>query len=212
MMNIWIWAGAGVLYLIFALWYFNWKGPLTPAEIDTFLEQFEQNSDESPTDPEVMRKFLEQDDGKEFIMLNLVRFHEGKVTHPDSGKKMTGMELVQDYFGPFSKALFKRGGHPVILSRKKGGYVDSWNAAADEGFHSVGLMRYRSRRDMMLLVSDPRFADSHKYKLAAIDGTISFPTQSFLNTYLKPKIWVPLLLILLASLAQNAIFLFELRK
>jgi hypothetical protein len=98
------------------------------------------------------------------------------------------------------------------MFRKKGGYIDSWNASADEGFHSIGTMRYRSRRDLMLLVSDPRFADSHKYKLAAIDGTISFPMQSFMSTYLKPKFWVPLLLILLVSLAQNASFFFELRK
>jgi len=210
MMNIWIWAGAAFLYLIFALWYFNWKGPLKPDEIDKYVELI--STSQSPTDTEVIRKFLEEDDGKEFIMLNLVRFHEGKIVHPDTGEKTDGQALVQDYLGPFMKALFKRGGHPVILSRKRGGYIDSWNASADEGFQVVGSMRYRSRRDMMILVTDPRFGDSHKYKLAAIDGTISFPTQSFMSTFLSPKIWVALLLILLASLAQNVLFFFELRK
>ena len=209
-MNIWVWAIAVILYLIFALWYFNWKGPLKADEIDGLIERVVAS--QSPTDPEVLRKFLEEDDGKEFIMLNLVRFHEGKVEHPETGEKMSGAKLVQDYFEPFSKALFKRGGHPVLMSRKKGGYIDSWNASADEGFQAIGTMRYRSRRDLMLLVTDPRFGDSHKYKLAAIDGTISFPMQSFMSTYLSPKIWVPILLILLASLAQNALFYFELRK
>lgn len=209
-MNIWIWAGVAILYLIFSLWYFNWKGPLTTEEIDGFTEAIA--SSESPTDPEVIRKFLEEDDGKEFIMLNLVRFHDGQVEHPETGEKMSGAELVQDYFGPFSKALFKRGGHPVLMSRKKGGYIDSWNTSDDEGFQAIGTMRYRSRRDLMLLVSDPRFGDSHKYKLAAIDGTISFPMQSFMSTYFKPQVWVALLLILMASLAQNALFFFELRK
>lgn len=208
-MNIWVWAVAAVLYLVFAFWYFNWKGPLTSDEIDNFIEQV--SASQSPTDPEVLRKFLEEDDGKEFIMLNLVRFHEGKVKHPETGEKMSGAKLVQDYFGPFSKALFKRGGHPVLMSRKKGGYIDSWNASADEGFQAIGTMRYRSRRDLMILVSDPRFGDSHKYKLAAIDGTISFPMQSFMSTYLSPKIWVPIILILLASLSQNAMFIFQTR-
>ena len=64
----------------------------------------------------------------------------------------------------------------------------------------------------MDLVSDPRFNDSHKFKLAAIDGTTSFPMQLRMSTYLRPKIWVPLLLLLLASLGQNLLFLFELRK
>jgi len=211
-MNIWVWTGVAVLYLIFALWYFNWKGPLTPDEVQHFSNQFAENSRQSPTDPEVLRQFMEEDDGKEFIMLNLVRFHEGKVAHPETGELMSGPELIQGYFGPFSKALFKRGGHPVILARKKGGYIDSWNSAADEGFHIVGTMRYRSRRDLLMLASDPRFKDSHKFKLAAIDGTTSFPVQKQLSAYLTPKIWVPLLLILIASLAQNALFLFELRK
>ena len=99
-----------------------------------------------------------------------------------------------------------------MITRKKGGYIDSWNTTADEGFHVVGMMRYRSRRDLMKLVSDPRFKDGHKFKLAAIDGTASFPVQRQMSFYMKPQIWVPLLLIVLASLLQNALFFFEVRK
>ena len=211
-MNIWIWTGAAVLYLIFSIWYFNWKGPLKPDEIDRYVTRFAENSAQSPTDPDILRKFMEEDDGKEFIMLNLVRFHNGPVAHPETGEMMTGAELVQGYFGPFSKSLFKRGGHPAIMTRKKGGYIDSWDTAADEGFHIVNMMRYRSRRDLLELASDPRFADSHKFKLAAIDGTTSFPTQAQMSTYMKPQVWVPIILILLASLGQNALFFFEMRK
>jgi len=164
-----------------------------------------KHSSQSPTDPEIVRQFLETDDGKEFVMLNLVRLHKGDVAHPETGEMTTASEILQGYFGPFSKALFRKAGHPVFMGRKKGGYIDSWNSAADEGFKVVGAMRYRSRRDMMALVSDPRFNDSHKFKLAAID-------ELRMSTYLRPKIWVPLLLLLLASLGQNLIFLFELRK
>lgn len=208
-MNIWVWAAAAFLYLIFALWYFNWKGPLKADEIEKYVDRI--TASQSPTDPDVLRKFMEDDDGKEFIMLNLVRFHEGEVTHPETGVASTGPELIQGYFGPFSKALFKKGGHPVLMARKKGGYIDSWNTTADEGFHIVSMMRYRSRRDLMALASDPRFGDSHKFKLAAIDATTSFPTQRQMSTYLSPKIWVPVILILLASLTQNAIFIFGTR-
>lgn len=211
-MNWYIWIIAAVAYVIFATWYFNWKGPLKPDEVAKYVEQMAKNSSQSPTDPNVMRKFLEADDGKEFVMLNLVRLHKGEVADPETGEMMPGSEILQGYFGPFSKALFRKAGHPVFLGRKKGGYIDSWNSAADEGFQVVGAMRYRSRRDLMTLVSDPRFSDSHKFKLAAIDGTISFPMQLRMSSYLRPKIWVPLLLLLLASLGQNLLFLFELRK
>lgn len=211
-MNWGIWIIAAFAYLIFAAWYFNWKGPLKPDEIIQLMAQMSQNSSQSPTDPDVIREFLETDDGKEFVMLNLVRLHQGDVAHPETGELTKAPSILQDYFGPFSRALFRKAGHPVFMGRKKGGYIDSWNSVADEGFQIVGAMRYRSRRDLMALVSDPRFKDSHKFKLAAIDGTISFPMQLNVSSYLRPKIWVPLLLLLLASLGQNISFLFELRK
>lgn len=211
-MNWYILIVAALAYLVFAAWYFNWKGPLGPDEVTRLVAQMEKNSSQSPTDPDVIRKFLEADDGKEFIMLNMVRLHKGDVAHPETDEMTTAPEILQGYFGPFSKALFRKAGHPVFMGRKKGGYIDSWNSAADEGFQIVGAMRYRSRRDLIALVADPRFSDSHKFKLAAIDGTTSFPMQLRMSTYLRPKIWVPLLLLLLASLGQNALFLFELRK
>lgn len=211
-MKLWIWVLAAVLYLIFALWYFNWKGPLSSEEIEKYVSRIEQNAAPSNTDIGVLRKFMEEDDGKEFLMLNLIRFHEGDVTHPESGEKMSAQALIESYIGPFVRALIARGGHPVIMSQKTGGIIDTWNTAGDENYQVVNMMRYRSRRDLLEIATNPKFGDSHKYKLAAIDGTTNFPTRTQASTYLKPSIWVPLLLILLASLAQNAAFFFELRN
>jgi len=101
------------------------------------MAQMSENSSQSPTDPDVIRKFLETDDGKEFVMLNLVRLHQGDVAHPDTGELTTAPSILQGYFGPFSKALFRKAGHPAFVGRKKGGYIDSWNSAADEGFQIV---------------------------------------------------------------------------
>ena len=64
-------------------------------------------------------------------------------------------------------------------------------------------MRYRSRRDIAELVMDPSFADGHIYKLAAIERTVSYPTQIIMNGSMAPHVWVFVMLILLASLAQN---------
>ena len=204
-MNWGIWIAALLAYALFAAWYFNWKGPLTGDEIEALLPKVEASS---PTDPDVLRAFLEADDGKAFTMVNLVRFHEGKVAHPDTGVMMRGGALVQDYYKPFAAALIKRGGHPVMIARVRGGAIDSWNTS-EERFDVVGSMRYRSRRDLMALLTDPRFGDAHVYKLAAIDGTTSVPTQVSGGVALHPQAWVPMVLILLASLAQNAAFLWR---
>ena len=73
----------------------------------------------------------------------------------------------------------------------------------------MSLIRYRSRRDLAELVVDPFFEDIHVFKNAAIEQTASFPTQTAVSFFLSPKFFVPLLLLLLASLAQNAAGLFR---
>ena len=65
------------------------------------------------------------------------------------------------------------------------------------------MMRYKSRRDLIELILDPAFADAHIYKLAAIERTVSYPTHVEISFALRPPITVLLVLILLASLAQN---------
>lgn len=199
------WITAGVLYILFIAWYFNWRRPITAEQIESYMETFSATEGSRYTEPEVFRRFLEEDDGKEFVMLNLVRLHEQDIEHPITGEKQSPQALIQSYFKPFVKALIKRGGHPVYRAVKKGGYIDSWKAAPDDDYRVVAMMRYRSRRDLLELVMDSRFADGHIYKIAAIEKTISFPTQIIFSTYLRPAKWVLLLLLLIASVAQNVV-------
>jgi hypothetical protein len=125
---------------------------------------------------------------------------------------MDSRALVNGYFEPFALRLFQRGGHPVFQARTVGGYIDSWNAENNLSFSATAMMRYRSRRDLIQLVADPAFADGHVYKLAAIERTISYPTQMMLNTALEPPAAVLLLLVLLASLTQNVTYLRKTQK
>lgn len=69
----------------------------------------------------------------------------------------------------------------------------------------VGLMRYRSRRDMMKLAVHPRFLGGHAFKFAAIEATFSFPSQVVNSMVLGPRSSVALLLALLAALVQLVI-------
>lgn len=200
-----IWILVPILYGLFSLWYFNWSGPITAAEIDSFMSAFDNAEGNQHTDAQTFRTFLEQDDGDEFVMLNLVQLHDGDVVHPVSGGRVNPSQLIGEYFGPFSLALLKRGGHPVFQATTVGGNIDSWNADSNVGFGVAAMMRYRSRRDLVELVIDPAFADAHIYKLAAIERTISYPTQIMLSTSLRPPVVVLLVLVLLGSLAQNLI-------
>ena len=143
-------------------------------------------------------------------MLNLVQLHQAKVGHPLSGEKMSASKLVGEYFGPFALALLKRGGHPVFQARTVGGNIDSWNADNNESFGVTGMMRYKSRRDLVELIVDPGFADAHIYKLAAIARTISYPTRIMMSTSIRPPIAVLLVLVLMASVVQNVALVLQL--
>ena len=84
-MAIGIWIGALFLYLAFRLWYDGLRRPLTQGEIEKFTKIIEKRGSEGldTQDAAIVRKFMEEDDGKEFIMINLVEFNRSPVIHPD---------------------------------------------------------------------------------------------------------------------------------
>lgn len=207
MAGAWVWAVAAAAYAAFAAWYFNWRGRVRADEIDGYVARIRAVNPHSAdrTADGVLRTFLEGDDGREFFMLNLVRLAPGEVKDPKTGAMRSARAVMQDYTKAFLPALIARGGHPAMVARKAGGYVDSWGVEADPGWSVVGYMRYRSRRDMAELASDPRFGGGHEFKFAAVPVTLSFPTQPMVLALLSPKVWVALVLALLAALAQLAI-------
>ncbi len=202
-----IWITAGIAYAIFRLWYDNIRGALKPAEIEAFMAQIEGRYESSGNDPVTLRAFLEADDGREFVMLNLVKAEMGQVADPDTGHMIKGFALLKRYAQQFMPLLFGRGGHPGIVGRKIGGYIDAWNTVPDPDWTLFGMVRYRSRRDMMKLAVDPRFLAGHRSKIAGTAATFSFPTQRVISFYLGPRVSVALILALAAALAHLATLL-----
>ena len=60
-----------LLYLIFFSWYTNLKGPLLPEEVDHVVDMLSANRFTSDRIVEIKR-FMEEDDGKHFYMMNLL--------------------------------------------------------------------------------------------------------------------------------------------
>jgi hypothetical protein len=199
-----VWLPALALYAIFLGWYVNWSGPVQPVEVAALMERLE-SSGAGGIDRNnlgTMRKFLEADDGREFFMVNLVRLAPGNVADPVTGAQRPARQVAEGYSRVFMPALLARGGHQAILARKVGGYLDAWGVDPDPGWTVMGYIRYRSRRDLALLASDPQFGPSHKFKFAAIAQTYAFPSQPLVLALLSPKIWVGLALALVAAMTQ----------
>jgi hypothetical protein len=200
-----LWGGALLLYGAFWLWYVGIPRPLAPSEIDAHLAIVARSG--IPMEPgqlETLRAFLEADDGAEFFMLNLVRLQPGTVTGPGATEPQKAREVMDGYTKHFMPALFRRAGHPAYFGRAAGGYLERWKVDADPGWSFGAAIRYRSRRDMIELVTDPRFANAHEFKRAAIATTLAFPTSPGF-VVVGPKVWVGLALALIAALAQIGI-------
>jgi hypothetical protein len=200
MTGIVIWIVAAGLYGWFRWFYDNRRPSLTAAEIDDCLPRLPEHARANHEEMATLRTFLERDDGREFVMLNLVKLASEPVPHPETGAPTSGPDLLQSYSSVFVRALIRKGGHPAVVARVVGGYLDSWNVSADPGWTIIGYMRYRSRRDLLELICDPRFANAHLFKIAATPVTMSFPTQPRMLVYASPRVTVGLAIALAAAL------------
>jgi hypothetical protein len=202
--GLWVWLAAAMIYAAFRAWYDNWRGALRPEEIADFVEQLEASGLGDAQDRENLRRFMEEDDGREFVMLNLVRLSPSPLPHPETGEPTLARDLLRGYLGTFLPRLVWRAGHPLLQARKVGAYIDSWNVEPDPGWSFMGYMRYRSRRDLIEMVTTPGFDGAHAFKTAAIPNTFSFPTQPTISVYAGPRIWMALVLALIAALVHLA--------
>ncbi|MFT4569449.1 MAG: hypothetical protein ACI8TX_000667 [Hyphomicrobiaceae bacterium] len=196
-----IWLSALALYGLFSLWYNNWHGPLRPDEIDYYMDQLVSSANETPDSERlsVIRKFLETDDATEFFMVNLIRLRPGKLDVAGLDAPTSAGKVLEKYTGYFLPALLRRAGHPAFYGRAAGGYVESWGVEANPGWSLAGVVRYRSRRDMIVLATNPAFEPAHVFKVAALEKTFAFPATPGL-VIVGPRIWVALVLSLVAAL------------
>lgn len=199
-----IWGAALAGYVAFRWWYDGRRSPLRPDEIARYAARLEDVQSGSPADRAMLRRFMETDDGREFLMLNLVRLNPEPVIDPRTGQPRLAREVLEGYMRPFVQALLRRGGHPAFTARPVGGFVDTWGIDPGPGWSLVGMMRYRSRRDLMELVTDPRFTAVHGFKHAAMPVTCSFP-MGRIRLRTTPRAVVALVLALGAALGHLAL-------
>ncbi len=201
---LFVWLAAAMIYGAFFAWYRNWRGPITRAEIDEHMQWLETRSMGTPEERAGLRTFLEADDGREFLMLNLVRLNPDPVPHPVTGQMQPARQLLDGYTRTFLRALLRHGGHPAFFAFPAGGFVDTWGIDPGPGWSFVGMMRYRSRRDLIQLVTDDAFADAHAFKRAAMPITCSFPLRK-IRFFTGPRVVVGLALALAAALVHLAL-------
>ena len=185
-----LWPILAALYLGFRLWYDGGGGPLTPEEVARYVAVFEERGVE-PARVEKMREFLESDTGSDFVMANFIELHDDPKAQQDMDRYMAHMY----------PAMFRRASHPVLAGPVVARALDIWGIENGERWSMVGLVRYRSRRDVMEISTNPAFADAHPFKTAAMAKTIAIPVEPFVNLG-SPRWLVALVLVTVGALLQ----------
>ena len=101
--------------------------------------------------------------------------------------------------------LFKRACHPVYAGRAIHSSMDIVGIEGAEVWDQTALMRYRSRRDLMDIASNPAFAGKHHFKVAALTKTIAYPVESIIN-FSDPRFFLFLILTMCVALIDIAIY------
>ena len=199
----WVWLGAGLLYAIFFFWYTSLGGPLTDDEIDMYLAKFQANDPApSPEAVALLRRFMEEDTGDDFAMLNVIDMYETPLQVDGVQPGENSAEVLSKYMAYMYPALFARACHPVMAGSAANTAMDLMNAPGMERWTTGALMRYRSRRDLLEISTNPAFQGAHEFKVAAMAKTIAFPLDPWFQLG-DPRLILALVLALVASLLSR---------
>lgn len=194
-----LWGIVGTLFVAFQIWHGAFETPLTEEEIDRLAARFlELNPGE---DREELRAFLEEDDGKPVIMVNAILLRDRPATINGRDFGDSSAAALNEYTSFVIGYLLRRGSYPLWTGSALFDSLEVWGIENAEEWTTAALMRYRSRRVMLEMATNPEFVQFHDAKEAAIEKTFAYPTATGLATS-SLSLMVSLVLLVIALLGQ----------
>jgi len=172
-----LWTALAVLYALFFGWYTSFGGPLRADEIERYVALLESRPDMNPERIALLRGFMASDTGDDFAMLNNLDVREETQATDGVPEGLTPDEVLALYTEPFLGKAFASAAHPVLMGTAAAPAVDVWGISGADVWDSGGLVRYRSRRDLMeqIVFLSTLDTDIHAFKIAALEKTVAYP-------------------------------------
>ena len=173
-----------LFYLAFLFWFGGKSRPLSQAEVDALLAEMRRRAGKQALDEEsspLLKQFREltrNDDGREYYMVNLLKFRKKALYPAGSQYNDDPMAANDRYNRAVVPLLLKHGVFPVFDSVVKGRFIHP--NAADDWDH-VAMARYRSRRDMMKMAIEIAGKGIDVHKWASVEKTQVFPVKPLVN-------------------------------
>ena len=185
------------LYLAFLAWYDGWGvDPFTAEEVDMLVSKAE-TQDTNPEELKNLLRLLKDDDGEEFFMLNLNRYEYA------GNEVQQGVPVsYQNYGQAVIQMMLKNAGHPIYS-----GEISDYLVGGDikeGGWHEIILVRYRSRRDFVSMVTSDEYLKAAKLRYVSIEYAEVIPTRANLNL-VTPRFVILALLVLIALTTDRLI-------
>ena len=178
-----VWISLLVIYSSFFIWYTDIGGKLSDEEIQYYADKFESNAlkDGRVLEPRIMellQKFMEEDSGKQFLMVNVIDMSENPTFPDGTVSEESADNLMNEYMEHMYGELIKRASHPAFIGNVVNGSMDLVGIENAEVWETAALFRYKSRRAFLEIVTHPDMNSKHKYKIAALEKTIAFPVEA----------------------------------
>ena len=187
------------VYILFLLWYYGFRRPLSKEEVERYVAILEKRSGNYSED---VRKFCLEDDGEQFFMVNMTKYFDEPRYKNAKGSASTSREANMRYVRNTMPMLLKRACHPYGLFKP---IVNLSGISRDEmAWDGVNVVRYRSRRDFLNMVTSPRWFAGYGDKAAALQANPNFPSKGLLSFPIIP-ILVFTILLLTGTIAMACI-------
>lgn len=169
-----------VIYVAFLFWYGGRGKPLQQAEIEQFMGTLAARA-RNPASQAAMdevRALVANDDGREFVMQNLVRYRPKALYPPGYNFGDDARAADRRYGKAIVWPLLRHGNVLLFVARRSGSFIEP---AGADAWHYVAMVRYRSRRDFLRFALAIERDDIVVHKWAAIEKTHVFPVQPLLS-------------------------------
>jgi len=200
------------IYCTFFVWYTDLGGKLNSNEIATYLVKMQDNREtvgfSSPAEKEkakkqgaIIEEFMREDSGRQFFVVNNMDMSDNPQDVEGAQPGEDADQLMGRYMEHMYAELFKRASHPVFAGNAVSPAIDIVGIENADSWDSAALMRYKSRRAFMEIVSNPKMRGKHEFKIAALNKTIAYPVETVL--YLSdPRLLLGFILLIIGLIIQ----------
>lgn len=199
-----LWLIPTLLFALFSAWYTDFGGPLSAEEVDEFVSTLQERGGD-PDKIAHLERFLREDSGRQFLMFNALDLNANPPEVAGAAPGETGKQLMARYMQHMFVQLLQRACHPVVMGESVYSAIDLSGIEGAQQWTAGALVRYRSRRAFMEIVSNPATFARHRFKMAALNKTIAYPVEPQL--YLGDlRLLFGLALLTLTALLDIALF------